>query len=294
MEFLINRYFENFPIVTHSNNQVVDITKRVKVLDKVATNPYAFYPFEITNGERPDQLSSRYYKDPFKSWILYLSNKMTDPYHEWYMEQKEFDGFVQKKYGDLFFARLKIKHYRNDYLAMEDIAPSQYNVLGQELQKYWEPVYTANKITSYTRRKTDWITNTNKVVSYTVNTANTFVVDEICDIVYDYYNKGKAQVLNYIGNTVYMQHVSGQYFDSNTAVITSNSYIVGLESGTNTVFTEFNWVANSIPADELQYWKGLTYYEYEEEKNEFNKTVAVLDNSYASKISEELKTLLEG
>ena len=66
----INRYFENFPTIEYANTQVVDITKRVAVMDSVLGQPYAFHTYEIAQFERPDQFSNRYYNDSFKSWIL--------------------------------------------------------------------------------------------------------------------------------------------------------------------------------------------------------------------------------
>ena len=59
--------FDKFPQITYSNNVIVDITKRVTLLDRVSKNPYIFYPFKIESNERPDQLSNRYYNDPFKT-----------------------------------------------------------------------------------------------------------------------------------------------------------------------------------------------------------------------------------
>ena len=94
----INRYFENFPLITYSNNQVVDITKRTTILDSIYNNADLLHVYEISEHERPDQFSSRYYDDSFKSWIVYLTNRMTDPYFEWYMGNDELDNFCIKKY----------------------------------------------------------------------------------------------------------------------------------------------------------------------------------------------------
>ena len=90
----MQRYFENFPKIQYSNNSVLDITKRVTILNSVSSNPYAFYPYELEVHERPDQFSGRYYQDPFQSWLLYLSNKIVDPYYEWYLSDDEFNNFI--------------------------------------------------------------------------------------------------------------------------------------------------------------------------------------------------------
>ena len=83
---MADRYFDKFPLVYYSNNFVVDITRRVALLESVSTNPYAFYPYDIEDNERADQFCSRYYDDAYKSWVIYLGNKIADPYYEWYLQ----------------------------------------------------------------------------------------------------------------------------------------------------------------------------------------------------------------
>jgi len=298
-----NRYFEFFPVITYGNNQVVDITKRVALLNTLEGNTFVYVPYEISENERPDQFSYRYYEDPFKSWILYLSNKVIDPYYEWYLQQNELDEFCQKKYGDSFVAQQKIKYYHNDYVQKEEITTAAFEALPSSLKVYWEPVYgMGTKILSYKRREVDWKVNTNKIISYVVNSnPNTFTIDEICDIVYEYspgtgtYDVyGKAQVLSIdtSTNTVYMQHVSGNYATTNTITINANSYIYGTESESNTKFTDFSYVANNIPEAELSYWKAVSYYEYENDKNEYNKTINVLEASFSMTAADNLRVLM--
>lgn len=290
----INRYFETFPLVDYSNTQVVDITKRTAVLDTIRNNSYLFYPYELAVFERPDQFSARYYDDSFKSWILYLTNKMVDPYHEWYKQPRELDEFCEKKYGDLFTAQNKIKYYRNDYTSSNTLTSQAFNALPQELKKYWIPSYGLNnQLVEYVRRPAEWTTDTNKIVKYTVTGSNNFTKDEIIDIHYNTLNYGKGQVLSIQSNTVYVKHVSGQYFTSNSAVIQANSYLYGYESNTTAIITNFYWVANSIPEAELSYWIPISYYDYEYEKNEYYKTVSVLESEYSKTICDNLRTLMK-
>lgn len=290
----INRYFENFPLIEYSNNQVIDITKRVAVLNSVSGNPYIFHSYEIVESERPDQFSNRYYEDPFKSWIIYLTNKMIDPINEWYMQQSELDQLCDRKYGSLFNAQNKIKYFQNDYIDKDIISDSLFVSLPQQLKKYWVPSYGINnKITGYERRKADWTTGTNKIVQYTLNESNTFIVDEVLDIYYDTNNSGKGQVLSVQGDIMYVRHVSGQYFTTNEIDTEPGSYIYGHESETKTLFTNFKWVANSIPEAEISYWRPVTCYEYETEKNEFNKTISVMDSNYKKLICDDLRDKLK-
>lgn len=294
------KYFEKFPVTTYSNTQVVDITRRVAALDRVVSNPYVYYPYEITTNERADQLSSRYYNDPFRSWIFYLTNKITDPYYEWYLSENEFNNFLVKKYESLDNAYRKVKYYRNKWENTDNLDVSGYNALTPNMQIYWEPVFgSGGRVQAYKRRQTDWKANTNKIVKYKVSNTN-FIIDEICTVIFDDYNSGRGQVLainrdsaNTANSEVHLQHVSGAFFTSDTVQISNTSYLYGNESNVNTQFTDVQAMANNLAEEVISYWAPVTYFEYEQERNEFNKTVNVLDSNFKQIIADNLEELFK-
>jgi len=374
---MTTRYFDQFPTITYSNTQAIDITKRTAVLNSVASNPYVVLPYELDVFERPDQFSNRYYEDSYKAWILYLSNNITDPYYEWYLQDNEFYDFLTSKYGSSTLTQQKIKFYRNNWVDVDNISASEYNALPFSLKKYWapNPVYAGqNQSISYTRIQQDWTISTNKIATYTVPyvyqyvyqmaqpansyilnescviefdpynvglgkiinivgsnvyvigangtfvpsgtafirnssfiygifsnttipftsvTANPiFATDELCNIVFDNNDSGTGQVVDIVGNIVYMQHLSGTFVPSNTVSITANSYIYGVENGGNSIFTSATQVANNLAPEEEVYWQAITYFEYETEKNNYNQSIKVLDNRLTKTIVNNLTTLM--
>jgi hypothetical protein len=319
------RYFEKFPKITYSNNEVVDITKRVTLLDRVSENPYVFYPYEISSDERADQFSWRYYEDQYRSWILYLSNKIVDPYYDWYLTNQQFTDFITKKYGSIPDSQQKIKFFRNNWEKNknENIKFNEYNSLTVAQQYYWEPIYQGANIYGYKRKENDWKKDTNKIVRYSVSATDfqlkSFLNDEIVNIVFDNYNSGNGQfvlsntinamVNSYLQtntnlNFVYLKHMRGQYETNNTSgiVVTGNSYIYGTESQVNVAISIVEnestndavlVVANNIPADEEIYWEGVTYYDFENEKNEYNKTIRVMDKTLSDTAVDNLINLMK-
>jgi hypothetical protein len=120
----------------------------------------------------------------------------------------------------------------------------------------------------------------------TVTTVNpNFIKDEICKV---YFTGATAQgqVLSFSNTSLHLQHVSGEYVYSNSG------YIVGTESGSNVTFNTASLVIKNIPDEELIYWSPVTYYEYEMKKNEYNKTLRVIDKVYTQKLSDNLKTTM--
>lgn len=297
----IERYFDKFPIITYANNQAIDITKRVTLLDRVSSNPYVFYPYEISADERADQLSYRYYKDPYRSWLLYITNKIVDPYYDWYMSNDEFDNFIIKKYGSSVEAQQKISHYRNNWSNSieQTITLSEWNALTVSQRQYWEPVFDNNNaIKHYVRKQKDWKHVTNKIVRYTIN-ANDFelqslVKDEIVTINFDSLYSGNGQVVKVDAstNTVYLQHMRGVFLSNSTVMVSGNSYIYSNESNINVHFTATSLIANNIPAEEEMYWESVSYYDYENEKNEFNKTIRIMDSDLKDVAADNLRSLM--
>jgi hypothetical protein len=284
-------YFSKFPLTRYSNSVAIDITKRVKLLDRVSNNPFAFYPYDIANGERADNFSNRYYNDPYLSWLVYLSNNIVDPYYEWYLQHDELEELIIKKYGSIEQAKTKIKHYRNDWENKESLSLSGYNALPEQLKVYWRPVFTSTAIKEYKRVEQDWSFNTNKIVSYSVSNTS-FTHDEVCDIVFAPNQIGKGQVVQSSSNTVYIKSISGTYTTSNTVSISGSSYIYGRESQVNTVFTSVQTQADVIPEEELVYYTPITYYDFEHEKNEYNRTIRVIDSKFSSLAADNLRTLM--
>lgn len=295
-----DKYFDKFPTINYNNNNVVDITKRVALLERVSSNPFAFYPYEISSNERADQLSYRYYEDPFKSWILYLGNKIVDPYYEWYLHTEEFEEYIVNKYGSYENAVEKIKFYRNNWAGVEDINVNYWNSLPKTLQNYWEPKFGFNnKIIAYKRKQVDWKINTNKIVQYSLPTVSpvtapgkSYVIDEVVNIVFDNYNSGRGQVLSASNSEVFIQHLSGTYVNSANVGITTNSYIYGTESLANNKFYALSVLSSNLSEEEFSYWTPVTCLDYENEKNEFNKSVRVIDSNLKQTMVNNLKDLM--
>ena len=119
------------------------------------------------------------------------------------------------------------------------------------------------------------------------------MTDEICTINFDGTHTGKGQISATDSNTIFIQHTSGDVLTSNTVTISNTSFIYGTESGVNTVFTSANLVVSNLRAEEESYWTPVTYFDYENEKNEFNKTILVLDPKFTQTTVQNLTDLMK-
>jgi hypothetical protein len=294
---LAENYFKKFPLTYYNNYLAVDITKRSAVTQDAFKNPYYFYPYDIPQGERPDQFADNYYNDQFMDWVLYLGNKTIDPY-SWYMSENNFNNFLIKKYNvSIDVLQDKIAFYRNNWYEKEEkISVSEYAVLANNVHRYWQPYYNnSTAISGYERVKQDWIINTNSVRKYTANSSSfvNFKTNEIVDITFDVSNKGTGQVVVANSSSITLQNIYGTSLANSTVVISGTSYLKGRESSANAKFGTASNVVDNIPLNEVIYWSPVSVYEAEREKNEQKKSINVLDNRYSMRVSSELTKLMK-
>lgn len=290
----MERYFEKFKTVSYANTVAKDITQRTTFINSVYNDPLLYYPYDVAQSERPDMIAGRYYSDDYMAWLLYLSNKVIDPYYDWYLDQTTFNEFITKKYGSMARAMNRTKYYRNNWYS--DLTPTikaaTYDSLSPGQTKYYEPVPINDQVVGipkeYTRKKVDWSLATNAVASYSVADGSDFELDEVVDVVFNANQTGVGQVASANSTVVTLQHLSGVV----TTGTIGGSTLRGRDSKANTAFTTATLVTSSVPSDESSFWSRVTYYEYENDLNERNKSILVLKSEYSSNVSKQLKQLL--
>jgi hypothetical protein len=277
-------YFNNFNIIQYSNNAIVDITERAVVLSNLAKNPNIYYPADITDGSRADQIAQLNYNDAYSSWILYLNNNIVDPYYEWYLTPDQFNQFIATKYGSYVNATQTIAYWRNNWVDQPALTPAGYaaEIAGNPNRiKYWQPNYNNSQIINYTRVQQDWTVSTNQIVQYNYTGNSSFIVNEVVNI----NGTGTAQVVQSNSSVLVVQHTLNN-------VATSNGYIYGQQSQSNVTITAFSYLANTISTNEVAYWAPVYYYDVENEKNEGNRTILVMNENFVPAFINNVKSLL--
>lgn len=96
----MTRYFENFPTIEYEGQRVKDITRRNQFTKLVSTNPLLYMPYTVREGERPEDIANFYYGSTDYTWLVYVSNNIIDPYHQWPMAEADFNNYLIEKYGE--------------------------------------------------------------------------------------------------------------------------------------------------------------------------------------------------
>tara|TARA_A100001011_G_C13813736_1_gene635923 strand:- start:41 stop:562 length:522 start_codon:yes stop_codon:yes gene_type:complete len=80
---------------------VTDLLRRVALRAKVKTNTVLYDYHDIVEGDSPESVAFEFYGDPKLSWVVLITNDITDRYHQWPMAYHEFIQHVNDKYSDI-------------------------------------------------------------------------------------------------------------------------------------------------------------------------------------------------
>lgn len=288
------KYFTKFPLLSYANTTCRDLTKRVTINAEVRTNTDLYYPVEIGAGFRADELAEAYYEDEEMDWMVYLMNKIVDPYYDWYISEINFNDFILEKYGSFEAAQEKIVYYRNNwYEDNVELTPQAYEqTIDLAWKKYYEPLFTpTNKVYSYRRKREDWVVNTNRIIRYNISyVGNTyFQANEIIDIKKDGDIIGGGTCVQANSTTLAIQSVTGNTTANSTYEIT----LIGETTGANATSNSSVVLAENFGNSESKFWSPVTAYDIEIEKWESRKNLDVINSDLILGISDQVTEKLQ-
>jgi len=131
-------YFDNFPVIIYDSvgqgkyKDVTNLLRRVALRSKVKSNALVFDTYDVKEGETPEIIADKLYRDPELHWVILLVNDITDRYHQWPMSTPQFLAFINDKYDnvdgvhhyeivqDSGDTKTKIEVYKNSALYIGD------------------------------------------------------------------------------------------------------------------------------------------------------------------------------
>ena len=97
-------YFETFPklyydIAGDGNYKLItDILRRFKVRNKIQEDAVMFDKYEVQDGEKPEDVSMRFYGTPYHHWVILSMNNIKDRFYEWPLSVVDFQTYIAEKY----------------------------------------------------------------------------------------------------------------------------------------------------------------------------------------------------
>lgn len=117
----MSAFFNSFPKVDYKvggtstlyqySENVTNLFFRIGVIKEVLNNTSSYYSLEIEDGDTPEILADKIYKDVNAGWIILYSNKIFDPQFDWPLTYRQFNRYIENKYGSIAAAKTSIHHY---------------------------------------------------------------------------------------------------------------------------------------------------------------------------------------
>jgi hypothetical protein len=172
---------------------------RARLIDQLRENPLLFYEYAIQEGDTPEIIAEKYYEDPYRYWVVLLSNEILDPLWDWPLDNLTFLSYIDAKYATEAEAADKTPfEYTNTEVY-------QY----QKIQTVKNLVSEEEKTTIINLTQTDYNALTTSVTDYTLpdSTVSRVTIDKKIVTLFEYesnLNESRRQIklLNsdFVGN----------------------------------------------------------------------------------------------
>lgn len=182
------QYFAQFPKLYYSLDNalsaspivVTNILARAKLLRIIKNNSLVYYTYMVKDGETPEIIAHKYYKDPNRHWIIMYANNIIDPLYDWPMQYDVFNKFLAAKYGSIANAQSTIHHYN------KIITKTDSDTTLSTVRKYKVDANTYNTIS-------------HSVSTVNLNNGKTVTIDTnsetiYCDVYENDLNEAKRQI----------------------------------------------------------------------------------------------------
>ena len=100
-------FFSQFPKIDYNlsgingnTNNVTDIFRRVKIRSKIADNVSLLDKYDVSEGEKPEDVAYKVYGDADYFWVVTLVNNIVNRYYDWPLDQYSFQQFINDKYSN--------------------------------------------------------------------------------------------------------------------------------------------------------------------------------------------------
>lgn len=278
----MSEYFRYFPEVKHTNEVISNIFLRGVIHNLIRGNPRAFLPYVVEDELRPEDVAQHYYGSPKYVWLVYLSNNIIDPYHDWVMTDFNLDRYIAEKYK-----HCALKWYQ------ENGYPDMTEPTDQEVWAFTQNATIEDNIVEYRNYENEDLAinkDTYNQIPYFLagNTAPTYLPDYYVNT--GYYNTGYT--LDDRGRYYIDGKLNVAFRDDGKALQNGDLY---LDTYANQyyVWNGEGWSINTVYYFNTEIiqseWYPLRYYDWEVEQNENKRHIELVDRRYLSRIKDEFK-----
>ena len=171
---------------------VKNIWRRAQILVEYKTQVTLFTEENVRDGERPEDIATRLYRNPFYNWTILVINDITDVYSQWPKSVQQLQDFINQKYSNPMATKhhvtTEVKDANNNIIVPAGkVVPSNYSIA------YYNgsATITATPVVSITNATYETELNSKK---QNIQVVKPDLIEDFVSVYYDIANKGKNEV----------------------------------------------------------------------------------------------------
>ena len=170
---------------------VKNIWRRAQILVEYKTQVTLFTEENVRDGERPEDIATRLYRNPFYNWTILVINDITDVYSQWPKSVQQLQEFINSKYSN----PMATKHHvttevkdanGNIIVPAGKVVPSNYQIAYYNGSN----TVTAIPVASVTNATYETELNSKK---QNIQVVKPELIEDFVSVYYEIANKGKDQ-----------------------------------------------------------------------------------------------------
>ena len=170
---------------------VKNIWRRAQILVEYKSQVTLFTEENVRDGERPEDIATRLYRNPFYNWTILIINDITDVYSQWPKSVSQLQDFINDKYDN----PMATKHHVTTEVKDANgniIVPAGKVVASNYQISYYNgsTTVTATPVASVTNATYETELNSKK---QNIQVVKPELIEDFVSVYYEIANKGKDQ-----------------------------------------------------------------------------------------------------
>ena len=170
---------------------VKNIWRRAQILVEYKAQVTLFTEENVKDGERPEDVATRLYRNPFYNWTILVINDITDVYAQWPKSVQQLQDFINQKYTN----PMATKHHvttevkdanGNIIVPAGKVVPSNYQIAYYNGSN----TVTAIPVASVTNATYETELNSKK---QNIQVVKPELIEDFVSVYYNIANKGKNE-----------------------------------------------------------------------------------------------------
>jgi len=109
-----------------------NLWRRSEIVKEFKNSLTLFNEYIINNGEKPEIIANRLYKNPFYTWTLFVANDIVNYYEQWPRSSRQLAEYVTAKYDNpqatKHYVTTEVKQGNSIIVPAGKVVPQNYSI----------------------------------------------------------------------------------------------------------------------------------------------------------------------